>query len=162
MNSLKKVTQKGFTIVELLIVIVVIGILAGLVVTTYNGIQQNARNKERVTDLKALQGQLEAYYATKAKYPTSGLQATATTGLGATSADNVTFITNEMKGLNRESLRDPKGTAGNFAVATTATTTSYAYVAAPAGCDNAATECTSYTLTATEEGGTTITVNSLN
>jgi type II secretion system protein G len=69
MSSLKKVTQKGFTIVELLIVIVVIGILAALVITTYNGIQQKGRNTERTTDLKAIQGQLEAYYAQNGVYP---------------------------------------------------------------------------------------------
>lgn len=33
----------GFTIVELLIVIVVIGILAGISVVAYNGVSSNAR-----------------------------------------------------------------------------------------------------------------------
>jgi prepilin-type N-terminal cleavage/methylation domain-containing protein len=85
MNSLNKRFQKGFTIVELLIVIVVIGILAALVITTYNGIQQKGRNTERTTDLKAVQGQLEAYYAQNGRYP-------STTDIGTTSANNVTFI----------------------------------------------------------------------
>jgi type II secretion system protein G len=164
MSSLKKVTQKGFTIVELLIVIVVIGILAALVITTYNGIQQKGRNTERQTDLKALQGQLEAYYAQNGRYPTSGAQASATLGLGSTSADNVTFIGAQMKGLDREALRDPKGTAGSYAVAASASGLSnqYAYVASPAGCDNSATDCTGYVLTANQEGATALTVNSNN
>lgn len=38
--------QSGFTIVELLIVIVVIGILAGLVLNTYSGIQAKARDTQ--------------------------------------------------------------------------------------------------------------------
>lgn len=153
MNSLKKATQKGFTIVELLIVIVVIGILAGLVITTYNGIQQNARNKERVTDIKALKGQLEAYYAKAGYYPTSGLQASATTGLGAVSADNITFINAEMKGLDDEALRDPTDTNATFELGTTATANLYAYVATPAGCT--AGLCTGYTLSYFEEGAGT-------
>src|SRR5437588_436170 len=65
-----KSKQQGFTIVELLIVIVVIGILAALVITTFTGIQQKARNTERQTDIKALHGQVEAYYAQNGKYPT--------------------------------------------------------------------------------------------
>lgn len=164
MSSLKKVTQKGFTIVELLIVIVVIGILAALVITTYNGIQQKGRNTERQTDLKAIQGQLEAYYAQNGKYPTSGAQASATAGLGATSADNVTFIQANMKGLDKEALRDPNADAGDYSMGTTASSKQYAYAATPAGCVNdGTTDCTGYTLTAKQEGSSTdIVLDSLN
>lgn len=42
---------RGFTIVELLIVIVVIGILAALVIVSYNGIQQRAADASRTADL---------------------------------------------------------------------------------------------------------------
>lgn len=70
MVSLKN-KQSGFTLVELLIVIVVIGILAALVITTFAGVQQRARNAERQTDLNAVAGQLEAYYASSGTYPTA-------------------------------------------------------------------------------------------
>jgi type II secretion system protein G len=62
--------NKGFTIVELLIVIVVIGILAALVITTFTGIQQRARDTERQTDINAVRGHLEAFYANNGYYPT--------------------------------------------------------------------------------------------
>jgi prepilin-type N-terminal cleavage/methylation domain-containing protein len=42
--SSKQILEKGFTIVELLIVIVVIGILAAITIVAYNGVQQRARN----------------------------------------------------------------------------------------------------------------------
>lgn len=61
--------QKGFTIVELLIVIVVIGILAMLVLNTFNGIQQSARDTERQTDATSVAKQLEAYLAQNSGYP---------------------------------------------------------------------------------------------
>lgn len=159
MNSLKRRSQQGFTIVELLIVIVVIGILAALVITTYNGIQQKGRNTERTTDLKALQGQLEAFYVQTTNYPTEAQ-------LSTTSATNVAFITANMKGLDKEALRDPKGTPGDFSFATPATASKYSYVAttdALAACDNVTTLCSKYVLTAKQEGSTTdIVQNSLN
>jgi len=156
MISLNK-QNKGFTIVELLIVIVVIGILAGLVITTYNGIQQKARNTERTTDLKTFQSQLEAYYAQNARYPSS-------TDLGSNSANNVTFIGANLKGMDKETLRDPKATAGDYSLGTAAASGKYAYAPSPAGCDNGAGgDCTSYVLTAVPEGGgANIVYNSLN
>jgi len=57
-----KKTQKGFTIVELLIVIVVIGILAALVLNAFSGVQAKARDTKRQTDVRAISSQLEAYF----------------------------------------------------------------------------------------------------
>ena len=47
-------TTSGFTIIELLIVIVVIAILAAISVVAYTGIQQRARDSQRRSDLAAL------------------------------------------------------------------------------------------------------------
>lgn len=46
--------QKGFTIVELLIVIVVIAILAAITIVAYNGIQQRARDSQRKSDVASI------------------------------------------------------------------------------------------------------------
>lgn len=40
-------TQRGFTIVELLIVVVVIAILAAISIASYNGITSSAKNSDR-------------------------------------------------------------------------------------------------------------------
>jgi len=53
--------QKGFTIVELVVIIVVIGILASIVGLSYNGIQNSARDTSVQSDLENIAGQLEAY-----------------------------------------------------------------------------------------------------
>ena len=45
--------SKGFTIGELLIVIVVIGILAAIVIVSFNGIQTRATNTSRVAEIRS-------------------------------------------------------------------------------------------------------------
>lgn len=59
----------GFTIVELLIVIVVIGILAALVMNTFAGVQQRARDTQRVVDAKNMVTALKLYYGDNSQYP---------------------------------------------------------------------------------------------
>lgn len=148
MRSLKKL-QKGFTIVELLIVIVVIGILATLVIVTFTGIQQKARNSQRQTDINAIDSHVEAFYAQYGYYPTlADLQ-------------DATFISTYLKGLDPEALKDPKGGA----IAATATSSAYSYVSAgasacvnttvsdPTGASTANNGCDSFTVTAKLEGG---------
>jgi prepilin-type N-terminal cleavage/methylation domain-containing protein len=140
LRSLKK-QQKGFTIVELLIVIVVIGILATLVIVTFSGIQQKARNTKRQTDINAIDSTVEAYYASNGFYPTLA------------NLNDATFRTANLKGFDPAALQDPKGSTQTLAAATTAT--SYGYVATPASCDNTTTQCTAFVVTATLEGGGT-------
>jgi type II secretion system protein G len=61
--------QKGFTIVELLIVIVVIAILAAISIVAYNGIQQRARDTKRASDIGQVKKMLELYKADVGAYP---------------------------------------------------------------------------------------------
>lgn len=72
----KKHKQTGFTIVELLIVIVVIGILAAITIVAYNGIQQRAKDAQMFSDLKNAATKFEIYNADNSAYPASGPQAT--------------------------------------------------------------------------------------
>ncbi len=153
MVSLKH-KQSGFTIVELLIVIIVIGILAALVLVTFTGVQQKARNTERTTDVKAIASHLEVYNAQQGFYPTSD-ELTASDGSVAT------FVAASLKGLDKEALRDPKG-ANYYLAAGNATSSQYGYVPSPADCDNTAgNECASFVLTYLPEGGSLQTINSL-
>ncbi len=150
MTSLNR-KQQGFTIVELLIVIIVIGILAALVITTFTGIQQKARDSERRTDINALVTPVEAYYAQNSKYPTLA------------DFNNSSWRATNMKGLVDDALKDPKGSGPTLVAAPAPNAYAYAVTADGGGaCDNAsaATECTKYTLTATlESGGTFVKTN---
>src|SRR5947209_17413368 len=111
MVSLKSLKQnKGFTIVELLIVIVVIGILALLVITTYSGIQQKARNSKRQTDVQNMQTQLEAFFQQNGYYPS------------LTDMNSSTWRSTNMKSLDVGALTDPSNPGSSTLVAAPAAT----------------------------------------
>lgn len=65
--------QKGFTIVELLIVIVVIGILAAITIVAFNGVQTRAKYSKISQDLKSMQKLIEIYKADKGHYPVASV-----------------------------------------------------------------------------------------
>lgn len=83
-------TKSGFTIVELLIVIVVIAILAAITIVAYNGIQQRARDSTAAQLTSQAGRKILAYQALNGSYPpdlpsadisdTSNLQYSVTTG----------------------------------------------------------------------------------
>jgi prepilin-type N-terminal cleavage/methylation domain-containing protein len=91
----------GFTIVELLVVIVVIGILAAITLVSYTGITQKAIVTTLQSDLSNASSQLKIYQATYGSYPTTmvGNCPTAPTAdnsycLKASSGNTLTYSTN--------------------------------------------------------------------
>lgn len=61
--------SKGFTLVELLVVVTIIAILASIGMVVYGNVQKSARLAKRVTDLKGIQMALELYRSDNEKYP---------------------------------------------------------------------------------------------
>ncbi len=61
--------QTGFTIVELLIVIVIIGILAAITIVAYNGIQNRARASAAQSLASQANKKVMAYQASEGSYP---------------------------------------------------------------------------------------------
>lgn len=64
-----KQKQKGFTLLELLVVIGIIGILVGIGTISYQSAQQKTRDSRRRSDLKAISNAFEQYYAENGSYP---------------------------------------------------------------------------------------------
>lgn len=87
-NMWAKSKQRGFTIVELLIVIVVIAILASITVVAFNGVQQRANNTARTAQAQKMYKYLRAYVALngadqfKALLPVGGSPVTYCLGTG--------------------------------------------------------------------------------
>lgn len=63
--------QKGFTLVELVVVIAIIGILAGIAVPRFLDATASARGAKIVADMRTIQSAEMIYYAKNAKYPTA-------------------------------------------------------------------------------------------
>lgn len=80
-TSAQKPTPLGFTIVELLIVIVVIAILAAITIVAYTGVQERARYSAMRSDLSSLNKAILLYYAENGQYPIT--QATSATCSGS-------------------------------------------------------------------------------
>lgn len=88
-NKLKALYSKGFTIVELLIVIVVIGILAAITIVAYNGIQTRATKTSVQSDLLQGAKQLALDYNLSGNYPNTLAQ--ANNGQGLKTSAGTTF-----------------------------------------------------------------------
>ena len=95
MNKLSKLTKyqqtnKAFTIIELLIVIVIIGILVAITAVAYNGVTKQAKEATAKSDLKQASTQLELDKAKNGSYPnnTSGLKSSSGTSLELTSTND--------------------------------------------------------------------------
>ncbi len=66
--------QRGFTLVELLIVIVVIAILAALIIVAYNGLQGRAAEASVRSDLRNIFNKMEIYNTDKGHYPSDATE----------------------------------------------------------------------------------------
>ena len=76
-------STNGFTIVELLIVIIVVAILAAITLVTYNGIQQRARDSQRLQDVKSIAKIMELFYTENGYYPNATTYTPGSTTLNA-------------------------------------------------------------------------------
>jgi len=61
--------QKGFTLIELIVVVTIIGILAGVAISNVKWAQQKAREAALRHDLFEMRKAIDDYYADKQKYP---------------------------------------------------------------------------------------------
>jgi general secretion pathway protein G len=76
----KNLLQRGFTLVELLIVIVILGILAGIVVFAVGNLTNNAKTNACNTEKSSITTAAEAYKAQNGSYPANMAALTSTTG----------------------------------------------------------------------------------
>jgi len=112
--------DKGFTIVELLIVIVVMAVLAALTIIAYNGIQSRTRDSEKRADMHHITQLLEAFYNDNGYYPPFAPVANVGISYASWRSANLPDL--------KDGLLTPPGASGvNLANTTTPTVTQYGY-----------------------------------
>lgn len=75
MRLMKK--REGFTLVELMVVVVIIGILIAIAIPIYGGIQARARRNACYANQRIIDGAIAMYYAEEGEYPATGTDGVA-------------------------------------------------------------------------------------
>jgi prepilin-type N-terminal cleavage/methylation domain-containing protein len=148
LKTMKK--DRGFTIVELLIVIVVIAILAAIVIVAYNGVQKRANASTAKSNAESVQKVAEAYAAdTSAGNGTYTSAATLSSWSGGitripsgVTVNSLTLTATQADGKTIQYLPNSGGTGGCIAYWDASLTTPaavYVYAGAATTGVNAAT-----------------------
>jgi general secretion pathway protein G len=76
----RQTQQEGFTLIEIMVVILILGLLATLVVQSLRGATDKAKRTKAMADIAELKTALDRYYIDQGSYPSSdqGLQALVT------------------------------------------------------------------------------------
>jgi type IV pilus assembly protein PilA len=62
-------SEKGFTLVELMVVVVIIGVLVAIAIPIMNNVTKNAAQKAHDSNLRTIDGAVQMYYAQYNKWP---------------------------------------------------------------------------------------------
>jgi len=131
-------STRGFTLVEIIIVIIVLGILAAIVVGIYSTSQARTRDTKRRADIINISKALELYYDDNGQYPAANPSGTTVPGLNsywyesadASWAKFATQMSGQIDSLPKDPLNvalSPHNTANGY---------SYAYLSYTTWCNN--------------------------
>ena len=131
MRDFLKKSQQGFTLIELIIVMVIIAILVLLLLPNLANGPKRARDSQRKSDFRSVQSALEQYFADNNSYPPDGGG-----GNGGFTGLATYLVPRYIKAMPT----DPKNAGTNGTTAY-----QYQYAATPSSCALGA--CTDYTMT---------------
>lgn len=99
--------RRGFTIIELTIIITVMGILLTLGVVNLSGAQANARDAERKTDIETIAQHLDNYYSSGSDFSTTVGNYPSTSLTATTASMTQAFRDIDVKSLTAPNITDP-------------------------------------------------------
>ncbi|NTW61637.1 type II secretion system protein, partial [Candidatus Saccharibacteria bacterium] len=114
----------GFTIVEILVTVSLIGILAALSIISYDSITASAHDSKRQASFSVIQDALESYFNKNGEYPSCS----------AMSQDSNTVATSVLSDIDATVLTSPSSASGTNSFAsscadlTQGSTSDYAYI----------------------------------
>lgn len=108
-NNLKR----GFTIVELLIVVVVIAILAAITLVSYNGISSRAENSAALTEFNHVKKAVAIYRAENGEFPVCERPSDAQPGWNYGWGCGWAGVSNAMPGIKSSRIRSYVSTNGH-------------------------------------------------
>lgn len=68
--NFSKTAKKGFTLVEILIVLAILSVIATLLVVSFQSLKISGRDAKRVSDINSIRNALNMYYQKYNSYPT--------------------------------------------------------------------------------------------
>lgn len=144
--------RAGFTIVEVVIIIAVLGILVTITSFGFGTVQQNSRDAKRAADALVIADALENYFNENGEYP----------GCSAMTASANDLRTNTLKNINETVLVTPKAPSGSSQsikcddLTSTSQDDFYAYIGDSSSTCQSGNSCNSWVLKYQVEGSDTI------
>lgn len=129
MNKKSLNNSKGFTLLELLIVVAIIGLLASMILVGLSSFRTRGRDARRIADLRQVQNGLEIYYTKNLQYPIYSSS--------GNSLDSWNALTAALAGVGiRQTPQDPLGDSSSYTYASNLNGQSYVLMAILEDTDN--------------------------